>query len=138
MIPQRQLNRHNPANGEWGDCWRTCIACILDLRPEEVPHFFDGDVIQWEGIKRTQEWLIARGMYLLSFGWKDDWDQIQLTIKTFNPGIHYIMFGMGSTEGHVVICKDGEIVHDPSGFFYPLNPLPEEAKYWTYFIGKVV
>ena len=44
MTPQTQLNKHDPANGVYGDCGRTVIACLLDLHPSEVPHFWDGNL----------------------------------------------------------------------------------------------
>jgi hypothetical protein len=39
MTPCRTLSRHDPDNGTFGDCHRCCVAAILDLAPEEVPHF---------------------------------------------------------------------------------------------------
>jgi hypothetical protein len=38
MTPHKQRFRHDPANGIYGDCWRTAIACLLDIQPEEIPH----------------------------------------------------------------------------------------------------
>lgn len=38
MKPVRQLYRHDPANGVYGDCWRACIASVLELPIEDVPH----------------------------------------------------------------------------------------------------
>lgn len=40
MIEYEQLiPHHNEAEGMIGDCWRTCIACILEMPPNLVPHF---------------------------------------------------------------------------------------------------
>ncbi len=36
MTPNKQLNLHEPAAGVIGDCWRTCIACLLDKSPSDV------------------------------------------------------------------------------------------------------
>ena len=41
MTPQNQLHKHDPANGVYGDCGRTAIACLLDLHPS--PHFWNGE-----------------------------------------------------------------------------------------------
>ena len=41
MTPHKQLNRHRPEEGVFGDCYRTAIACLLDLRPQDVPHVAD-------------------------------------------------------------------------------------------------
>ena len=40
MIEQKQLYRHKPTEGSYGDCWRTCLACILDRNPETIPHYY--------------------------------------------------------------------------------------------------
>jgi hypothetical protein len=42
MRPQLQAIRHLESDGQFGDCHRTCIAMILDLDRDEVPHFMDG------------------------------------------------------------------------------------------------
>jgi hypothetical protein len=42
MRPQLQRYRHLEDEGQFGDCHRTCIAMILDLNRDEVPHFMDG------------------------------------------------------------------------------------------------
>ena len=42
MRPQQQKFKHDPANGSYGDCFRTALACILDLDRDEVPHFNEG------------------------------------------------------------------------------------------------
>ena len=40
MIFHSQLIKHDPDNGQWGDCFRTCIACIFNVHNvTDVPHF---------------------------------------------------------------------------------------------------
>lgn len=41
MTPAKQLFTNADEKRPVGDCWRTCIAMLLDLPPEEVPHFVD-------------------------------------------------------------------------------------------------
>lgn len=57
-----------------GDCWRTCVAMILDLEPLDVPHFVqdkynDPETEHPEGLglegawaRATREWLNERGL----------------------------------------------------------------------------
>jgi len=40
MIKRKQIYFHNPEKGSHGDCYRTCIACILEIEPVEVPKLF--------------------------------------------------------------------------------------------------
>jgi hypothetical protein len=35
----KQLVEYDPVNKIFGDCMRTAIRCILNLRPEDVPPF---------------------------------------------------------------------------------------------------
>ena len=39
MVFPTQQFIHDPENGSVGDCWRACIAGLLGLPIEEVPHF---------------------------------------------------------------------------------------------------
>lgn len=39
FVDQRQ--RHDPANGEVGDCYRACLATMTGLELDEVPHFYE-------------------------------------------------------------------------------------------------
>lgn len=84
MTPAKQLFTEVDARPV-GDCWRTCVAMLLDLPPAEVPHWVDqyltiGNVTtdRWpdfEGIEvevpafavATQTWLTQRGLALYSY-----------------------------------------------------------------------
>ena len=66
MTPHNQLIKHDPENGMYGDCQRTCIAVILDLHPSEVPHFCEDPTAtrhdeNWRE-KRQARWLHDRGL----------------------------------------------------------------------------
>ena len=53
-------NDGHDADGNPGDCYRTAIACLLDLEPESVPHFVAAGEGKWWDA--TQEWVKARGL----------------------------------------------------------------------------
>ena len=62
-IPKQTLFR---GEGEIGDCWRCCIAAILSLKAEEVPHFVQMSVdTESSPDSLTQIWLNARGYYIV-------------------------------------------------------------------------
>ena len=119
MTPHKQVFRHRTSLGEWGDCERTAIACLLDLRPEDVPHWNHGVDGRgpMEDHARTirTRWLAERGLFLVSINLAaDSFDQITEWVATNHPGIHYLVGGMaGRAVNHVVICRDRELVHDP-------------------------
>ena len=43
MNPVASRIPHSPKNGKIGDCLRACVASVLNLRYEDVPHFMDRD-----------------------------------------------------------------------------------------------
>ena len=114
MIPYKQLYRHDPENNIWGDCGRTCIACLLEIEPIYVPHFFDNN--NENGNEDMRNWLLARGYNIV---------QIALNVQNLETALewakctikhdYYILLGTSKNNvSHVVICKGNEIVHDPA------------------------
>lgn len=118
----KQLNAHKPAEGLYGDCFRTCIGCLLDMPPEDVPHFFDGaneenNGSQWQALG---EWLAGRNLAIATFPVAAAGDDVPATaiikhICEWNKDISMLLFGKSKTGvDHVVIIRNGEIFHDPS------------------------
>ncbi len=61
---------------ESGNCWATCIACLLELPLEEVPNFckkgsdtFDVEGRREDWFRRTVLWLRSKGWELFTFKW---------------------------------------------------------------------
>jgi hypothetical protein len=82
-----------------GNCLSACVASLLGLPIEEVPHF--GDVGQHEALCA---WLNARGMYPLTF-----------TAGPGEPGPpgYHIVGGQSERGPHAVVGRGDRIVHDP-------------------------
>lgn len=103
-----QLLLHDPANGIMGDCWRTCIACLLEVPPNEVPHFLETN--HWW--RDTQEWLRERGYGLYEFGGL--FEQVSISGLV---GCHHIITGGSPRDPanvrHSVIGLDEAVVWDP-------------------------
>ena len=110
MKPVDQTILHDPENGKHGDCMRACVASVLELPIEEVPHFTDGDREDWiKGYLRflhDHEWLLyGRG------GIGGPHPEIG---KDECP--YYFAIGPSPRKGshnHMVVCHKGEVVHDP-------------------------
>lgn len=136
MIPQKQLNRHCPENGVFGDCHRTAIACLLDMRPEEVPNWSEKhwqDVDAW--MRAEKEFLASKGLSSVTFAYNSDLESLLAAMGITNPSAFYMITGK-SRNGthHVVIAKGSEIVWDPaqddSGIVGPC----EDGLYWLDFL----
>lgn len=113
MTPATQLFPHRPDEGVFGDCYRTAIACLLDLPPEDVPHHhrvLEGN----EQRALMDEWLEPRGLRLVLFAWPCQVTDILEVMGVVNPDAHYLVSGQ-SPRGtdHTVVAKGGEIIHDP-------------------------
>lgn len=116
--------RHDPANGQFGDCLRACIASVLSIQdPLTVPHFFhdgcDGDV----GHSRMKEWLRANhGLIPFYVGIDGDY-KLTETLQfmggdvSVTDAVYMLMGSIGDEWGdHIVVCRGAEIVHDPAWF----------------------
>lgn len=104
-------------NGETGDCWRCCVAALLDVPVETVPHFLrDGRSLCAD----TQRWLNARGYALVytpggdypfgfSFpGWGGD-QRAPIPVLACGPTVRTKKRGFH----HAVVMLHGELVFDP-------------------------
>jgi hypothetical protein len=137
MTPYKQLYRHRPEDGIWGDCYRSAIASLLDLQPAEVPHWFDQGILSTEAYPRVDAWLAARGLCRITAAFSGELQVFLDHMKTHNAGIYYLLTGKSRTGcNHTVIGLDDAIVHDPSlndsGI---IGPCIEDGLYWLEFIG---
>jgi hypothetical protein len=100
-----------------GDCVAACIASILELPLATVPNFVQRESC-WED---WNEWLIRRGLYLVSFSPKD-----------WTPHGYHIIDGKSHTGdwNHVVVGLNGKMVHDPNPKRRGLRGDPE--MYWVF------
>ena len=114
MRKQKQLFRHRPDEGVFGDCQRTVFACLLDLSPEEVPHEHR-TMSNGEQQDIFRAWLQGRGWTTVSFAFQCEPAEVLTLMKAMNPGVYYMLSGESRTGcNHVVIALDDEIVWDPS------------------------
>jgi hypothetical protein len=139
MTPHKQLIRHNPPEAI-GDCWRTCVACLLDKRPEEVPHFVE---TCWddapEADRRLRAYLATQGLGMVQLAFGGKLEDIQPWMKQMNPGVHYMLGGTSRIGvGHQVVCFEDAIVWDPSptdnGIVGPMS----DGYFWLSFFVPAI
>jgi hypothetical protein len=118
MTPRKQTFKHDPVNGVFGDCARTCIAAMMDREQDEVPHFLwdnpSGEIFN----RRLDTFLALNGLarFIVTFPGNLTASQILEYLQAMNPGIYVSVTGQSSLGcNHVVVTVDGEIVLDPSG-----------------------
>ncbi len=112
----KQLNLHDPDNGIYGDCFRTCIANLFQLKPDQVPHFYKGGK-EKEEVDQVHDWLKERGWRMLSFAYACPAvkDMLDYFSKSFSGDFYYMIGGRSKTgANHAVICLNDKIIFDPS------------------------
>ena len=125
MIPIMQKYKHRPDDGVYGDCHRACIASILELGIDDVPHFLhDGD--QEKAHERINQWFEENELRGISIAY----DTYPLTaMKNLNPGMYYILTAMSTNDvGHAVVCLEDQIVHNPAEGAEIVGPI--NGFYW--------
>ena len=93
-----------------GNCFSTCIACLLELPVDEVPNFC-GD--NWgndgEWFRAANRWLARFGLryFEVDFG---EWVGHELGL----PDCYLIVCGPGPRDcDHATVWLGGEMIHDP-------------------------
>lgn len=128
MTPVEQRIPHDPMNGMYGDCMRACVASILDLEIEEVPHFYaSGDQDTFDD--ELYAFLKSKGLAELNIKWRDMFKE-QYIFRGVT-GIYHIITGRTKDGAwHAVVGMDGEVVFDPD----PDTHEPIVPVYYSFFI----
>ena len=145
MTPVKQRNRHDPENGVFGDCDRAAVASVLDAPLDDIPFFYDG-LHRGSSAEETdlahntrRRWFRRNDIRLIQMALKmNSAEELIGAISLHNPGQHFLLVGESRNgTGHVVVCRDGRIVHDPaldeSGI---VGPEPRSGCYWVEFLVK--
>ena len=124
MRPVRCISHQT---GEFGDCYRACIASILELPAEAVPNFghlvpMPQTVESEDQTALARKWLSNRGMTIFRTIANGKWslDKLLYEFSDWNPGVPIILHGEAEHQSagdinHSVVMLDGRIAHDPSG-----------------------
>jgi len=67
MIPVDQSIIHDPDNKRYGDCWRACVASVLEISLGKVPHFAgNGKEDQGDPTKEYLRFMAKHGFLVMS------------------------------------------------------------------------
>jgi hypothetical protein len=117
MTPHMMTVPHDPPN-TFGDCYRTCIACVLDVPPESVPHPGRKGSEHWnELMVEVDAWLAERGLYSMML--KDTPEKIAKHCDYFG---YHLIAGQSPRAPHYCVGLGGKVVHDPSPLGGGLEP----------------
>jgi len=118
------------------NCFQACVASILNLPLEDVPHFQEG-VIESSDHSWTQERWDAVVKFGEAYSYNVFWldpdlqNDISLIDKLHNSELFYLATGKSPLGkfGHCVIYHKNNLVHDPLK-----NGKGIEGKPWLYII----
>jgi len=105
MKEVNQRHKHDPDNGVSGDCWKACIASILEFPYEAVPDFQNGPS-EVEIQLDVHAWARHYGI------WVYRWD----TPEELFPRGYSIAIGPSprfKSTNHCCVALDGKVVFDP-------------------------
>lgn len=128
MKPQMMSVPHLPPE-QFGDCYRACIASILEVSIDTVPHCGARGEAHWhEEHAKLDAWLADRDMFIVfhKFDAKHTAENIELW-----KGVGYHLIGGRSPRGpHFTVGLAGVVIHDPS----PLGGglVPDEDGTWSF------
>jgi hypothetical protein len=123
MTPQLQRYRFGNEEGVFGDCHRTCIAMILDMDRDDVPHFMDGvhphdQEAQFEAEQAEKRWLAERGLAPVYIPF-DGKLPLQQLLDQFSGAAHNVAVILGCTSGngvsHSVVVYAGQVFNPNEG-----------------------
>jgi len=103
-------------NGQIGDCWACCIAAVLGIPRNEVPHFLQEDPSGQRMDPDTQRWLNNRGFVLIHVEGAD-FNYPRWAGETV-PMLPVIAAGPTPRskrvgQHHAVVMLGGKLVYDP-------------------------
>ena len=120
MIEYTQFCLHRPEQGEYGDCWKTCIACILHCDPYEIPHYYkefwgQAEVISDLVHAATNRWLSATTeLQYVETPIECTREQLGTYLKHYYKDM-YVIIGCNSRNGgHSVVMRNDDYMWDPS------------------------
>lgn len=139
MRPQKQKFRHDPANGVWGDCHRTCVAAIFNLDRDDVPHFADGGPGDGAVNQRVTDWLKPLNLQQVHIPFDCTLEQLFASFDALNPMLHFILGGTSKNgTGHSVVCCGGAIALDPSLDDSGIVGKMDDGFFWVTFFCPIV
>lgn len=110
-VDQAHLN-HGQEGAENGDCFRACVASVMERAVEDVPHFCskENESSWWDILV---DWLDLEGWACVLVEAKNDADE-PFRWPYFPNSVYYLAGGM-SPRGflHSVVYRDCKMVHDP-------------------------
>lgn len=122
MLEQKQLFLHLPEQGQIGDCFRTCVACVLDRLQTDVPHGFgefwvDKDTCVTPQVHaQLNSWLLRQGYQCIfvETPLQATREQLGTYLRHYYHDLHVVIGCNSKNGGHSVVMRNDDYMYDPS------------------------
>src|SRR6266581_6866987 len=114
MRPVEQTILHDPEKGVVGNCFAACLASLLEIPLDDVPHFFGASTDSWR--KDLNLWLARRGLSFIDVWCPNPTNFQWYVTEQLSQVGYYVLSGPSpryKSVEHAVIAKGGKIVFDP-------------------------
>lgn len=135
MTPAFCRVKQDAENGSFGDCVRACVASIIEMDSEKVPHFFHDNCDGHTGNIRIAEFLRPLGLapFLVNYDGSISRQELMDMMHVLNRDTYYLLFGRTNSGDHVVVCRGGTQAHDPAWLASPLVG-PGSHGHWSVMV----
>lgn len=123
MKIQKGLIDHDPDSGRIGDCFRTCVACVLGMEAKDVPHFY-GDILPKDFTEKDalkvynnlKKWLWGQGYSIVNTSMPGDfsYERVMEEIANWTEMPVILTGSSGGGSNHSVVVYRGGVICDPS------------------------
>lgn len=137
----KQRVMHDPENGKYGDCYRTCLASLLDVDPSRIPNFMSRPERPhrktWRLVNKWLKWRHGLMTVNIPFPVEDGctaeekiaaicimWRDMKLIVSGESPrGFQ-----------HSAIYQNGKLLHDPAVLSGGIVAPGEDGLIWVDFL----
>lgn len=100
------------------DCFKCCIASMLNLAYEQVPHFYQNQPLGGFATPELQatirEWFAVRELQYVELAYAAPPDGIRETFGGIYPRLTYLLAGLSQAgHPHAVVCRGARVIFDP-------------------------
>ena len=117
MIPVDQEIMHDPDNKQYGDCWKACVASVLELSLKDVPHFTDNfEEHSHDPIKEYLRFMVKHGFLVMSIQMPVGKNGlVSHPVLTDDEHPYYFIIGKSPrcSDDHICVGYQQGLVHDP-------------------------
>ena len=131
------------ANGvQQGDCFRCCIASLLELRAHNVPHFYEDaseGLLDYGTVQKMQDWFRSQAnpLYYFEIGFPVSLHQVLHGMADVNTNLSYVVTGRNrNKQTHSMLARNARFIHDPASETIT-DPLPFPCADGAYRVGII-